>query len=91
MHHHAYLDWDDLTVPAGMLEELKLYYWNFYSEKEKMKMSLSQKALALRGNAIDEFIDLLTIEQETWIQAERKKDKKKKKKRNQQRKSPNRQ
>ena len=89
MHHHAYLDWDDLTVPAGMLEELKLYYWNFYSEKEKMKMSLSQKALALRGNAIDEFIDLLTIEQETWIQAERKKDKKKKTKRNQQRKSLN--
>ena len=73
MHHHACLDWDDLTVPAGMLEELKLYYWSFYTEKEKMKMSLCQSALALRRKAIDEFIDLLTTEQEKWIQAERKK------------------
>ena len=91
MHHHAYLDWDETTVPAGMLEELKLYYWSFYTEKEKMKMSLCQRALALRRKAIDEFIDLLTIEQETWIQAERKNDKNKKKKRNQERKSLNRQ
>jgi hypothetical protein len=89
MHHHAYLDWDDLTVPDGMLEELKLYYWSLYTEKEKMKMSLCQRALALRRKAIDEFINLLTIEQETWIQAERQKDKKKMKKRNQQRKSLN--
>ena len=89
MHHHAYLDWDDLTVPARMLEELKLYYWSFYTEKEKMKMSLCQRALALRRNAMDEVIDLLTIKHETWIQAERKKNKKKKKKRGQQRKSLN--